>query len=370
MCSEAGSEISSYFQERDDQMMDRADGFLEEILSQPRVLRATLDRYLEDETLLRPVRGVVEQKKYDLVVLTGMGSSYFAFYPACIYLNQHGLPAVMVEASELLHYYQELISDRVLVVLASQSGETVEVKRLLDEVGARTYMISVTNHAENYVARNSDLPLLLYAGQEKGPASKTYTSTMGVLLLCAMALTSSMDKRKVRELFAAVEAMEGFLERWEESIDRLAAFLGPVDRLSLLGRGPSLGSAMAGSLILKEAAKVQAEGISAGQFRHGPLEVASSGFGAAVFAQKGRTRDINLRIAHDIARFGGRVVIVGNDEEYPGKRTLNLRLPVLEELYSPLVEIVPIQLLAWRLAVEKGLQPGTFDQAGKVTLYE
>jgi glucosamine--fructose-6-phosphate aminotransferase (isomerizing) len=351
-------------------MMNTADYFLEEILSQPWVLRATLDRYLENESLLGSVSRVADQKRYDLVVLTGMGSSYFASYPACIYLNRHGLPAVMVEASELLHYYQELISDRVLVVLASQSGETVEVKRLLDEVGVRTHVISVTNHAENHVARSSDLPLLLYAGQEKGPASKTYTSTMGVLLLCAMALTSSMDKRKVRELFAAVESMEGFLKRWEESIDHLTAFLDPVDCLALLGRGPSLGSAMAGSLILKEAAKVQAEGISAGQFRHGPLEVASSGFGAVVFAQKGRTRDINLRIAQDIAKFGGKAVIVGGGEELQGGKILNLRLPVLEELYSPLVEIVPIQLLSWRLAIEKGLQPGTFDQAGKVTLHE
>jgi glucosamine--fructose-6-phosphate aminotransferase (isomerizing) len=185
-----------------------------------------------------------------------------------------------------------------------------------------------------------------------------------------MALTSGRDTWKGQELVAAVEAMESFLERWEERTDSLTDFLGLVDCLSLLGRGPSVGSAMAGSLILKEAAKMHAEGISAGQFRHGPLEVASPGFGAVVFAQKGRTRDINLRIAQDIAKFGGKAVIVGSGEELQGERILNLRLPVLEELYSPLVEIVPIQLLSWRLAIEKGLQPGTFDKAGKVTLYE
>ena len=220
------------------------------------------------------------------------------------------------------------------------------------------------------ITRNSDLPFFLYAGQEDGPASKTYTSTLMVLLLCAMALTSSMDKQRVEGLYAAVEAMEGFLEQWKERIDGLIDFLGEANSLTLLGRGPSVASAMAGALVLKETAKMRAEGMSAGQFRHGPLEVASPGFDAVVFAQKGRTRDINLRIAHDIAKFEGKVVIIGSDAELQGERILNLSLPVLEEFYSPLLEIVPIQLLAWRIAIAKGLQPGRFKNMGKITHHE
>jgi len=346
------------------------DYFLEEILSQPRVLRATLDRYLEDESLLRSVSRVMEQGRYQLLLLTGMGSSYFALYPACIYLNEHGLSAIMVEASELLHYYKDLISDRALVVIASQSGETVEVKRLLGEVSGRTLIMSVTNDADNYLVRNSDLPLFLYAGQESGPASKTYTATVTVLFLLAMYLTSTMNKQRVEGLYAAVEAMESFLEGWTERIDGLVDFLGKADCLSLLGRGPSLASAMAGALILKEATKMRAEGMSAGQFRHGPLEVVTPGFAAVVFAMQGRTSDINLRLAHDIAEFGGKVVIIGSGEELQGERIFNLTLPLLDEFYSPLLEIVPIQLLSWRIATEKGLQPGRFDKAKKVTLYE
>jgi len=349
--------------------VDKADYFLEEILSQPQVLRATLDRYLEDATLLRPVRRAMEQEMH-WVLLTGMGSSYFGAYPACIYLNEHGLPAIMVEASELLHYYQDLISDRVLVVLASQSGETAEARKLLDEVGDRTLVTSVTNDAKSYVTRNSDLPFFLYAGQEDGPASKTYTSTLMVLLLCAMALTSSVDRQRVEGLYAAVEAMEGFLEQWRERIDGLIDFLGEANSLTLLGRGPSVASAMAGALVLKETAKMRAEGMSAGQFRHGPLEEVSPGFAAVVFAVKGRTRDLNLRIAYDIAEFGGKVVLIGTGAQSQQERIFNLRLPVLEEFYSPLLEIVPIQLLAWRIATEKGLRPGRFKHMGKITYHE
>ncbi len=346
------------------------DYFLEEILSQPRVLRATLDRYSEDESLLRSVSRATKQGEYPLALLTGMGSSYFALYPACIYLIEHGLSATMVETSELLHYYGGLISDRVLVVIASQSGETVEVKKLLGEFGGRTFMASVTNDAENYLARNSDLALFLYGGEERAPASKTHTTTIAVTSLLAMSLASTMSRQKVEGLYEAVQAMGSFLGGWTGRIDGLVDFLGEVDCLTLLARGPSLASAMAGALILKEAAKMRAEGMSGGQFRHGPLEVVTPDFTAVVFAMNGRTRDINLRLAHDIVEFGGKVVLIGSDEELRGKRIFNLTLPPLDEFCSPMLEIVPIQLLSWKVAAEKGLQPGKLDKAKKVTLHE
>jgi glucosamine--fructose-6-phosphate aminotransferase (isomerizing) len=344
--------------------------FLEEILSQPRVLRATLDRYLEDESLLRSVSRPTKQGEYPLVLLTGMGSSYFALYPACTYLVEHGLPASMVETSELLHYYGGLISNRALVVIASQSGETVEVQKLLRECGGRTFIASVTNDAESYVASNSDLALFLYAGKERAAASKTHTTTIAVAALLAMCLTSTMSKETVQGLYEAVEAMETFLEGWTGRIEGLVDFLGGVDCLSLLGRGPSLASAMAGALVLNEAAKMRAEGMSGGQFRHGPLEVVTPDFTAVVFAMKGRTRDINLRLAHDIVELGGKVVLIGSDEELRGERIFNLTLPPLDEFCSPMLEIVPIQLLSWKVAAEKGLQPGKLDKAKKVTLSE
>lgn len=346
------------------------DYFLEEILSQPQVLRATLDRYLEDDAGLRSVKSAGKRSDYDLVLLTGMGSSYFALYPACIYLCEHGVPAFVVEASELLHYYSDLVSERTLVLIASQSGETAEVKKLMAEVGDRTLVVSVTNGDDNYLARNSDVPLFLYAGEERAPASKTHTATIVVVLLVAMHLVPALGKEIVQGLCAAVDAMQTFLNGWHDRIDALAAFLGQVDCLSLLGRGPSLAPAMAGALILKEASKIRAEGMSGGQFRHGPLEVVTPDFSAVVFAMRGRTTEISLRLARDIAEFGGKAAIIGSNEEQPGQRIFSLTLPPLDEFCAPLLEIMPIQLLSWKIASDKELQPGRFDKAKKVTLYE
>jgi glucosamine--fructose-6-phosphate aminotransferase (isomerizing) len=343
-----------------------ADVLLEEILSQPQVLRAVLDRYTSDET---PLRGLTRRKKHGLILLTGMGSSYYALYPACIALNERGVPAFMLETSELLHYHLGLVSERTLLVLISQSGETVEGLRLLDAIRGGALVMSITNNEASSIARCSDLSLPMLAGQEGGPASKSYTASLIVLLLCAMALTTGVDPQTVQSLHAAIDALEGYLREWEERTANLSAFLAGSERLALLARGPSLASAAAGSLIVEEVAKVQGRAMSAGQFRHGPLEIAAPGFAAFVFAMSGKTQSLNLRLAHDIARFGGKVVLVG-DAASPEERAFHLALPTLDELCAPLAEIAPLQLLARQMALDKGLTPGQFDKAGKVTREE
>lgn len=344
------------------------DALLRETLSQPQILCAALDHYTGDETLLRSLRELARQE-HDLLLLTGMGTSYFALYPACIYLNEHGVPAFMLETSELLHYHLGLVTERTLVVLVSQSGETVEGVRLLEAVGGKPLVLSVTNNEASTIACRSALSLPLLAGQEEGPASKSYTASLAVLLLCAMALSTGIERRIIQGLHAAIDAIEGYLREWEEHTARLFTFLQGSERLVLVARGPSLASAAAGSLILKEVARVPGEALSAGQFRHGPLEIAAPGFAAFVFAPQGKTQSLNLRLAHDIARFGGKVVLIG-DAALQEERVFHLALPVLDELCAPLAEIVPLQLLARQMALAQGLTPGRFEQAGKVTREE
>jgi glucosamine--fructose-6-phosphate aminotransferase (isomerizing) len=345
------------------------DIFLEETLAQPGVLRAILARCREDGGLLQPLRQTMAPQQR-CVLWTGMGTSYFAAYPASIYLCQHGTPSIAIESAELVHYYSGLISERSLMVAISQSGETAEVRRLVDGVRGRTRIVGITNDPASHLARKADVVLPLGAGEERGPATKTYTAALAVSLLLAMDLTSTRSAPGVAQLSSAVDAMERFIERWKETIEALLAFLRGANRLVLLGRGPSVASAMAGALILKEAAKLPAEGTTAGQFRHGPLEEVSADLGAVVFAMPGRTQDLNLRLAQDIARFGGQVVVVGSEDPSPGENMYSLALPRLDEFCAPLAEIVPFQLLAWRMAAERGLTPGLFSHMGKVTLEE
>lgn len=345
------------------------DIFLEETLAQPSVLRTILARCREDGGLLQPLwpRLTPQPRR---VLWTGMGSSCFAAYPASIYLCQHGTPSIAIETAELVHYCSGLISQGSLLVAISQSGETAEVRRLVDEVGGRAHIVGITNDPESYLARHASAVLPLSAGEERGPATKTYTATLAVSLLLAMGLTAGGGAPGCECLSAAVDAMESLIERREEMVEGLLAFLRGASRLVLLGRGPSVASAMAGALILKEAAKMPAEGATAAQFRHGPLEAVSADLGAIVFAMPGRTHDLNLRLAQDIARFGGKVVVVGSGGRSCGEDVHSLCLPRLDEFCAPLAEIVPLQFLSWRMAAERGLTPGLFSHMGKVTLEE
>lgn len=344
--------------------------FLEEIFEQPRVVRTMIDRCLFDEPLWDAIDRAMAQRHNGALVLTGMGSSYFALYPGCIYLNDQGVPSHMVETSELVHYCLRAVHSDDIVVIASQSGETIEVQRLLSLLKSRATIIGITNEQRGHLARNSDLSLLLHAGEERGPASKTYTAVVCVTLLMAMHLSSTMVAEQIQKLYQAVAAVEQFLGHWEGVVERTADFLKSTNHLWLLGRGPSVASALAGAVVLKEAAKIRAEGMSAGQFRHGPLEAVSPETATIIFGGEGRTKHLNLKLARDIATFGGKVVVIYNGNEQREDSIFEIELLPTDEFCSPLAEIVPIQLLAWEIAKRKGWQPGVFDKISKVTLEE
>lgn len=346
------------------------DFFLEEILEQPRVLRKIIGRYASDESPLDAIAQVMPRKRDHSLLLTAMGSSLFALYPGCLYLNDHGWPATMVEASELIHYRIEAVHSGDIVVVVSQSGETIEVQRVVSLLEGQATIIGITNEPRSHLASNSDLALFLHAGEERGPASKTYTAEVCVALLMAMRLTSTMVAKQIQKLHRAVAAVEEFLGHWEEVIERTADSLESADHIWLLGRGPSIGSALAGAVALKESAKIAAEGMSGGQFRHGPMEAVSSATAAIIFGGEGRTKELNLKLARDIATFGGKVVIISDGNAQREDNILEVRLLPIDEFYSPLAEIVPIQLLAWEMAKRRGWEPGKFEKISKVTLEE
>jgi glucosamine--fructose-6-phosphate aminotransferase (isomerizing) len=124
-----------------------------------------------------------------------------------------------------------------------------------------------------------------------------------------------------------------------------------------------------GALTLKEAARMPAESLQAAQFRHGPLELAGSDMATIVFATEPRTRHLELKLAGELAAAGGAVLVVSQDGEAPqGARSL--AIGELPAGIAPAVAILPAQLLALQLALERGRTPGAFTLASKVTTVE
>lgn len=294
------------------------------------------------------------------ILVSGMGASYYAAYPAFLRWLRNGARAGWIEAGELLHFAPEVLRGGTVLVLVSQSGRSAEVARLLDVKG-QAIVIGVTNDPESPLGRRSDICLPLHAGPEMaGVATKTLTCSLLLLDLLAGALP--------REGGEAAEAIDVILSGRERWLPDLVEVLGDAQHVWVLGRGRALAAALAAGLMLKEAGAIHGEGLSIPQFRHGPLEAAEAGRSALMFVTPGELGAHDLELAGEMASAGMRVAAV-----YPG-RPLASAPPGVHVLGWPSGEpaalLVAAQLLARSYAQRRGVVPGTFVRVAKVTTRE
>jgi glucosamine--fructose-6-phosphate aminotransferase (isomerizing) len=207
----------------------------------------------------------------------------------------------------------------------------------------------------------------IHAGPETTVSTKTYINTLATNLLIAECLLGN-DTRKVKEeMLVAADAMQSYLEEWKDHASTLNALLGDFRNMIVVGRGASMSAVWNGSLINKEAAKFQLEGMHAAEFRHGPLELVSSGFTALVLAGPSGTAHLNRNLAMEIKKRGGRAIWIDShiDAELP-----TIVIPDTDDLVRPLVEILPLQMLTLVMAERNHVTAGQFRHVTKVTSIE
>ncbi|HEY3080901.1 MAG TPA: SIS domain-containing protein [Chloroflexota bacterium] len=342
--------------------------FLRDVSEQPKAIEDTLAALTGDAALLGRLAQL--RQRGGTMVLTGMGSSLAALYPTHLRLLAAGLPVVLIEAGELLHYAADRLGGQT-IVMVSQSGESVEIVRLLERIGGRATVLGVTNEPDSTLARQAEITLLLRAGTEGIVATKTYVATLAALSVFVGALTGALEAELARSRRAAA-ALRDLIGRREAITRTLVETFGSRPRqLWTIARGPSMASAQAGSLILKEASHTAAEALTGGQFRHGPLEMVGSGHRALLFSPAGPTASIVRRLGEEIARYRGRVVLVGPaDRQLPGADLPLVETDRIDDTAAPMVEIVAAELLAQAVAEARGHEPGVFRRMGKVTREE
>ncbi len=160
-------------------------------------------------------------------------------------------------------------------------------------------------------------------------------------------------------------AMESYLADWERRVEQIGKALGFPRRLVILGRGSSLAATYAGALILAEAAKYLATPFQAGEFRHGPLELATPDLTALLFAGPQETRNLNERLLNDLRGYQVNAFWIGPEES-----EWQIELPGVPAIGQPLMEIIPLQLLSIHFANQISVEPGYFFRSGKITLAE
>ncbi len=343
---------------------------LEEISHQPAALSGLRKFYASPGAI--PAKGLRGLTKHwpPTVVFTGMGSSLFAAIPAQAYLTEQGVRALVWETAELVHHHLKVLRPDTLLVVVSQSGQTAEVLRLLENLPARTRVLAVTNVEGSPLAKHADLLLPMMAGEQMAVSTKTYTCSVAVLMYLAFAIAGKAPGTLTQEVMRAAEAEEKILERREVLMPPIVEFFNKPPYVALMSRGADLATAYQGALTLKEVARMAAEPTSAAQFRHGPMEMISPNHRYILFAHEGKTGKLLLKLAGDIHQSRGRVLLF---TDMPFGDLVNVRLVPVEPMrlgLGTLVDSVFIQLLAHDAALRAGLEPGKFEIAEKVTREE
>ena len=175
-------------------------------------------------------------------------------------------------------------------------------------------------------------------------------------------LSGQDEAQCLAQLEPAPDLVAKYLQGWRANSEVLADKLRGMRHLFLTGRGSSLSAVGTGALIIKEAARVHAEGMSSAAFRHGPIEMLRPDMLISVFSGDGRTQALNHRLARDLLARGAHCYEIGNDASLPAFRLADCAPPL-----RPILEILPVQMMTLALAGLAGREAGYFEQATKIT---
>ncbi len=363
---------------------DGYDDFMsKEMHEQPKAVADTLlDRLLPDGTLvLDEVRITnTEFRAVTKVFVVACGSSYHAGLMAKYAIEQWARLPVEIDIASEFRYRQPVLDGQTLVIGVSQSGETVDTfqaVREADRLGAKVLVI--TNVVDSSMARESDAVLYTRAGPEIGvAATKTHLAQITALEVLALYLAQARGTLSVaaaRGLLAAMGRLPAKVEAVLARADEVAEVAGACrdsPSFIFLGRHVGYPVALEGALKLKELSYLRAEGFPAGELKHGPIALVEPG--TVVVAVATRTPVWEKLVANvaEVKSRGATVVLVveEDDQETAGLADHVLWVPATEHLFSPVVDVVPLQLFAYSLARLHGLDVDRPRNLAKVVTVE
>jgi glucosamine--fructose-6-phosphate aminotransferase (isomerizing) len=348
--------------------------FLEEILEQPVVVKSIAGFYLSPagEDLLKKAKKIISSdNRIEQIVCTGMGSSYFMSHAASCLLNELKIYSFPINAGELLHYNLSLFDRETLLLCASQSGESFEIKEILKKLPAKVHCIGIVNEEQSALALSADVALLCKAGLEEKTSTKTYTATSLVSFILGWYLAGKWNVVKAERIINLSDNMKTTLSNYQPWVGNMLSFLDDLQTLQIIARGPAFSTACQSALMFREALHIPATGMLGGEFRHGPMEMVSEGFKAIIFAAVGETYAQSIKMAEDIAGFEGKVLLLTNkNPDLHSDKIMQIFINEPDEYLFSVQSIVPIQLFIDQYAKLKGFEAGSFSRGFKITVTE
>jgi glucosamine--fructose-6-phosphate aminotransferase (isomerizing) len=255
-------------------------------------------------------------------------------------------------------------------VINSRSGQTAEIIKLAEALKKEEVpFLAITNEPESTLAQLADHILWTNSYKDDLVSINIITAMMTATLILAAESLDLSDEIKP-SLIRLPQLMKAAVETaWQQSDDLLALFR-DVSPIYLLHRGASKGAANCARLVIEEVARRPAIAMESGEFRQGPIEVVESGFGAMVYILPGAVGELNCRLADDIAINSGSVYIIGENTLCSRDHDAGFPIPPEAGIFASVLEVVPSQILAFKLAQVQGWEPGDVRYISKVITSE
>jgi len=341
---------------------------LKEIFEQPRAVRDTIagrlreeegDVYLEDLAMTD-----AELQGVERVCIIACGTSWHAALVGKFLIEEHCRVPVEVDIASEFRYRNPVVDAKTLVILISQSGETADTLAAMQESKRRGgKCVAICNVVDSSIARAADGVIYTHAGPEIGVAStKAFVTQLVALYLFTIRLGRSrghMGREEGRKLIASIVRVPALMEetlKLNDQIQEIARNYMNAHDFLYLGRGMNYPIALEGALKLKEISYIHAEGYPAGEMKHGPIALIDEHMPVVVLVPKGANYEKVCSNMEEVIARGGRVIAVcsAGDSEVRKKVEVALEIPVDGEDVNPIIISIPMQLLAYHVAVLKG----------------
>ncbi len=333
---------------------------LKEIYEQPTVLQNTLFGRFTHGGLDVELGLNLDPKAVDRVVITAAGTASYAGEVGRTLLRRLARLDTVVEVASEFRYSEPVVDERTLCIVVSQSGETIDTLEAMREAkrrGART--LAILNAKGSSISREADDVLYIHAGPEIGVAStKAYLGMVAAFSLLSFWFARErgyMDDDAAREYVRALRELPGQVERAlgvREHVAHIAEQIKGARSSLFLGRGINAATALEGALKLKEISYVHAEAYPMGEMKHGPIALVDSALPVVAVATNSPLYDKTVSNLQEVRAREGRLIVVADEDDAKIGRHAEFVIPVPRtlELLSPVVNVVPLQLLAYEVA--------------------
>jgi len=337
---------------------------LKETFEQPNVLQQTLGGRLSSDGLDAILELTLDPCSIDRVVITAAGTAAYAGTAGAYLIEGLARLPVQVEVASEFRYRHPVLNARTLVIGVSQSGETIDTLEAIREAkrrGART--LAILNAKGSTLSREVDDVLYIHAGPEIGVAStKAYTAMLAAFALLAVRLgraRGTLEPELAMRVSAGLrhlpQAVQGALET-HERVREVAPMLARAHSALYLGRGVNVATAYEGALKLKEISYVHAEAYAMGEMKHGPIALIEPSVPVVAVATAGAQYEKSISNLQEVRARDGRIIAIASegDEAISHHAHEVIFVPRVDEWLSPVVNAVPLQLLAYEVALLLG----------------